>query len=83
MTGTTQLVLDALKTRSRVVLVPKNARRRTVKKADVKIGAVYLAKVSGKLAKVRITGESRFGGWDAEFGRHSPGHNGGGLRFLE
>ena len=36
-----------------------------MKKKDVEIGGVYVAKVSGKLAKVRITGESRFGGWDA------------------
>ena len=36
-----------------------------MKKKDVCIGGVYLAKVSGRLAKVRITGESRFGGWDA------------------
>ena len=36
-----------------------------MKKKDIQIGGVYLAKVSGKLAQVRITGESRFGGWDA------------------
>ncbi len=36
-----------------------------MKKKDVEIGGTYIAKVSGKLAKVRITGESRFGGWDA------------------
>ena len=65
MTGTTQKVLEALKTRSRVVLVPKGERKRTMKKANVKVGEVYAAKVSGKLAQVRITGESRFGGWDA------------------
>jgi len=35
-----------------------------MKKANVEIGKTYQAKVSGKLAKVRITGESRFGGWD-------------------
>ena len=34
-----------------------------MKKADVKIGKVYLAKVSGKRARVRITGESPYGGW--------------------
>jgi len=31
----------------------------------VKVGGEYVAKVSGKLAHVRITGESRYGGWDA------------------
>jgi hypothetical protein len=36
-----------------------------MKKQDVQIGATYLAKVSGKLAKVRIASESRHGGWDA------------------
>jgi len=36
-----------------------------MRKKDVTIGGMYIAKVSGKLAKVRITGESRFGGWDA------------------
>lgn len=36
-----------------------------MKKKDVEIGGVYLAKVSNRLAKVRITGESRYGGWDA------------------
>ena len=36
-----------------------------MKKKDVAIGGVYIAKVSGKLAKVRVTSESRFGGWDA------------------
>lgn len=35
-----------------------------MKKANVEVGKVYEAKVSGKVAKVRITGESRFGGWD-------------------
>lgn len=36
-----------------------------MKKSEVEIGATYIAKVSGKLAKVRIVSESRFGGWDA------------------
>lgn len=36
-----------------------------MRKAEVKIGGMYLAKVSGHLVGVRITGESRFGGWDA------------------
>lgn len=37
-----------------------------MKKNEVKIGGEYIAKVSGKLAKVRITGESPYGGWDAK-----------------
>lgn len=36
-----------------------------MKKADVQIGHTYPAKVSGRLARVRITGESPYGGWDA------------------
>lgn len=36
-----------------------------MKKADVKIGETYTAKVSNKLAKLRITGVSPYGGWDA------------------
>lgn len=36
-----------------------------MKKADVKVGRCYRAKVSGKLATIKITGESRYGGWDA------------------
>ncbi|MCG3180454.1 MAG: hypothetical protein BIFFINMI_02815 [Phycisphaerae bacterium] len=36
-----------------------------MKKQDVQVGASYIAKVSGKLAEIRITGESRHGGWDA------------------
>jgi hypothetical protein len=36
-----------------------------MKKNEVVIGSRYLAKVSGKLASVRITGQSRFGGWEA------------------
>jgi hypothetical protein len=36
-----------------------------MKKNEVKIGATYAAKVSGKLAPVRITGTSGHGGWDA------------------
>ncbi|MCG3180940.1 MAG: hypothetical protein BIFFINMI_03305 [Phycisphaerae bacterium] len=35
-----------------------------MKKQDVQVGANYIAKVSGKLAEVRITGENRHGGWD-------------------
>jgi hypothetical protein len=36
-----------------------------MKKNEVKVGGEYVAKVSGKLAHIRITGESRYGGWDA------------------
>ena len=36
-----------------------------MKKASVKVGEKYMAKVSGKPVRVVITGESRFGGWDA------------------
>jgi len=36
-----------------------------MKKHEVKVGGVYLAKVSDKVVQVRIDGESRFGGWDA------------------
>ena len=35
-----------------------------MKKNEVKIGQTYRTKVSGKLTEVRITGESRHGGWD-------------------
>ena len=34
-----------------------------MKKADVQIGAVYTAKVSGRLTHVRITGTCDYGGW--------------------
>ncbi|MCL4199666.1 MAG: hypothetical protein KJZ69_19385 [Phycisphaerales bacterium] len=36
-----------------------------MKKDQVRIGGTYTAKVSGKIAKVRIDAESRRGGWDA------------------
>jgi hypothetical protein len=36
-----------------------------MKGKQVRIGAVYLAKVSGTLAPVRIVSESIYGGWDA------------------
>ena len=36
-----------------------------MKKDEVRIGGTYRAKVSGRLTEVRITGESRYGGWDA------------------
>jgi hypothetical protein len=37
-----------------------------MKKSQIQIGHVYVAKVSGFLTKVRITSENSFGGWDAE-----------------
>jgi len=36
-----------------------------MKKNEIKIGNTYTAKVSGKIAKVRIDAENRNGGWDA------------------
>ncbi len=36
-----------------------------MKKNEVQIGNTYAAKVSGKIAKVRIDAENRNGGWDA------------------
>jgi len=36
-----------------------------MKKADIRIGGVYLANVSGKASRVRIDRESPHGGWDA------------------
>ena len=36
-----------------------------MKKNEVKVGGEYVAKVSDRLTTVRITGESRYGGWDA------------------
>lgn len=38
----------------------------SMKKKDVVVGKTYLAKVSENVVKVRITGESPFGGWDAK-----------------
>ena len=34
-----------------------------MKKSEIEGGTTYIAKVSGVLAKVRITGESPYGGW--------------------
>jgi hypothetical protein len=34
-----------------------------VKKAEVQIGKVYVAKVSNKLTKVRLDLECQYGGW--------------------
>lgn len=36
-----------------------------MKKANVEIRGVYVAKVSGQIVKVRIDRESPYGGWDA------------------
>jgi len=36
-----------------------------MKKSEVLIGAVYIAKVSGKLARVRVDQISELGGWTA------------------
>jgi len=36
-----------------------------MKKGEVKVGGTYVAKVSDRLTTVRISGESRYGGWDA------------------
>jgi hypothetical protein len=36
-----------------------------VKKKEVEIGGLYTAKVSGKIATVRLVRESPYGGWDA------------------
>ena len=45
---------------------PQYEKRSTVmKKHEVKVGAQYIAKVSGRLAQVRINRENPHGGWDA------------------
>lgn len=36
-----------------------------MKKKDVEIGGLYIAKVSGSLVVIRLDRESPFGGWDA------------------
>jgi hypothetical protein len=36
-----------------------------MKKAQVRIGGRYAAKVSAGVTVVKITGENRYGGWDA------------------
>ena len=36
-----------------------------MKKNEVKIGGIYIAKVTNRLVQVRINAESRYGGWDA------------------
>jgi len=45
---------------------PQHQRRSMVmKKNEVKVGSEYIAKVSGKLAHIRIDQENPHGGWDA------------------
>lgn len=51
---------------ARVALASLKVEEPTVKKSDVKVGGEYVAKVSDKLTTVKITGESRHGGWDAK-----------------
>lgn len=36
-----------------------------MKKNDIKVGSLYVAKVTGKLARIRIDAEDPNGGWDA------------------
>jgi len=36
-----------------------------MKKAQVRVGGVYTAKVSGRVVPVKLLAESRHGGWDA------------------
>lgn len=36
-----------------------------MRKAEVKPGGTYEAKVAGNVTTVRLIGENRFGGWDA------------------
>lgn len=36
-----------------------------MKKSEVEIGGVYVAKVSDRLVRIRITRESPHGGWEA------------------
>jgi len=36
-----------------------------MKRSEVQLGGVYIAKVSNRLVQVRIESENRHGGWDA------------------
>lgn len=36
-----------------------------MKKSQIRLGGIYVAKVSGKLTTVRLDSESRYGGWSA------------------
>src|SRR5208337_1429385 len=51
---------------ARMALASLKVEESAVKKSDVKVGGEYVAKVSDKLTTVKITGESRHGGWDAK-----------------
>lgn len=42
-----------------------NRKGKTMRKADVKIGGLYAAKVSGQMHAVRILSVSPYGGWNA------------------
>jgi len=37
-----------------------------MRKNEVEIGKVYIVRVSGRIARVKITGESPYGGWDGK-----------------
>jgi hypothetical protein len=37
-----------------------------MKAKDVRIGGVYVAKISGKLTRVRMMGTCMYGGWNAK-----------------
>ncbi len=37
-----------------------------MKKANVRIGGTYTAKVGGSVTTVRITSESQYGGWNGQ-----------------
>lgn len=55
-----------------------------MRKQDVTIGDEYVVKVSGKLVRVKITGESPYGGWDGrnlETGRDVRIRTAGRLRY--
>lgn len=36
-----------------------------MKKNEVQLGGIYVAKVSGRLVRVRLERQSRYGGWEA------------------
>ena len=42
----------------------KNRKETAMKKKDVKVGATYVAKVSGGISPIRLDAESPYGGWD-------------------
>jgi len=49
----------------RAAALPNHEGSAVMKKNEVKLGCEYIAKVSGKLAHVRIDRENPHGGWDA------------------